>query len=83
MLRFMFPGEPASAVVLLGMVAYFTGVVRAPLTAVIIISETTFSRGLMMPMLGAALIANQTSQFVCREKLYEALARTFTDREKG
>ncbi len=83
MLRFMFPAEPASAVVLLGMVAYFTGVVRAPLTAVIIISETTFSRGLMLPMLGAALIASQTSQFVCREKLYEALASTFAKRDGG
>ncbi|WP_420605453.1 chloride channel protein [Novosphingopyxis sp.] len=83
MLRFMFPGEPASAVVLLGMVAYFTGVVRAPLTAVVIIAETTVSRGLMMPMLAAALIANQTSQFVCRDKLYEALARTFTQRGEG
>lgn len=83
MLRFMFPGEPASAVVLLGMVAYFTGVVRAPLTAVIIIAETTVSRGLMMPMLAAALIANQTSQFVCRDKLYEALARTFATSAKG
>ncbi|MBH9537813.1 MULTISPECIES: chloride channel protein [Novosphingopyxis] len=83
MLRFMFPGEPASAVVLLGMVAYFTGVVRAPLTAVIILAETTVSRGLMMPMLAAALIANQTSQLVCPDKLYETLARGFTGRSEN
>jgi len=38
LLRAAFPGEPASAVVILGMVAYFAGVVRAPLTAVIILS---------------------------------------------
>jgi H+/Cl- antiporter ClcA len=42
----MFPDDPASAVVLLGMVAYFTGVVRAPITAVIIIVEAATSRGL-------------------------------------
>ena len=66
---------------LLGMVAYFTGVVRAPLTAVIIISETTVSRGLMLPMLGAALIADQASQWVCRDRLYHALSATFATRE--
>ncbi|GGO95811.1 chloride channel protein [Stakelama pacifica] len=80
-LRWFFPGEPGSAVVLLGMTAYFTGVVRAPLTAVIIISETTVSRGLMLPMLGAALIADQASQWVCRDRLYHALSATFATRE--
>lgn len=78
MLRHFLPGEPASAVVLLGMTAYFTGVVRAPLTAVIIISETTVSRGLMLPMLGAALIADQSSQWVCKDRLYHALSATFS-----
>ena len=50
LLRAIFPGDPAGAVVILGMVAYFAGVVRAPLTAVIILSETTASRGLLLPM---------------------------------
>ena len=77
MLRWLFPGEPAGAVVLLGMVAYFAGVVRAPLTAVFILTETTASRGLLLPMMAAALVANQMSQLVCREKLYNGLARGF------
>ena len=80
MLRWLFPGEPASAVVLLGMVAYFTGVVRAPLTAVFILAETTANRGLMLPMIAAALVADQASQLVCREKLYNGLSATFTAR---
>lgn len=78
MLRAIFPGYPSGAVVLLGMVAYFTGVVRAPLTAVIIIAETTASRGLMMPLLGAALIGDFSAQLISREKLYHGLARRFT-----
>ncbi len=78
LLRAAFPGEPASAVVILGMVAYFAGVVRAPLTAVIILSETTASRGLMLPMFATAFIANAASQWVCREKLYHGLSKTFT-----
>ena len=80
MLRWLFPNDPASAVVLLGMVAYFTGVVRAPLTAVFILSETTASRGLMLPMMAAALIADQSSQWVCKEKLYHGLSKTFSTR---
>ncbi len=77
LLRELFPGEPAEAVVILGMVAYFTGVVRAPLTAVIILSETTASRGLMLPMFAAAFLADGASRAVCREKLYHGLSRTF------
>lgn len=77
-LRSVFPDYPPGAIVLLGMVAYFTGVVRAPLTAVIIISETTASRGLMMPLLAAALVADFTAQFVCRERLYHGLSQRFS-----
>lgn len=75
LLRPMFPGDPGGAVVLLGMVAYFTGVVRAPLTAVIIIVEATASRGLILPLFLAALIAHAVSALVCKERLYHGLAR--------
>lgn len=78
LLREIFPGEPASAVVILGMVAYFAGVVRAPLTAVIILSETTASRGLMLPMFATAFIADAASRWLCHEKLYHGLSKTFT-----
>jgi H+/Cl- antiporter ClcA len=73
----LFPLAPTGAVVLLGMAAYFTGVVRAPLTAVIIMSETTGSRGLMLPLLAAAIIAEGTAALVCRERLYHGLATGF------
>jgi len=75
LLRPMFPGDPGGAVVLLGMVAYFTGVVRAPLTAVIIIVEATASRGLILPLFLAALIAHAVSAMVCKERLYHGLSR--------
>jgi H+/Cl- antiporter ClcA len=83
LLRWIFPDDQASAVVLLGMVAYFTGVVRAPLTAVIIISETTGSRGFMLPLLGAALVADWAAQRVCKDRLYHGLSRNFLDRAKA
>lgn len=75
LLRPMFPGDPGGAVVLLGMVAYFTGVVRAPLTAVIIIVEATASRALILPLFMAALIAHSVSAMVCKERLYHGLAK--------
>jgi len=80
--RQLFPGEPGGAVVLLGMVAYFAGVVRAPLTAVIIIAETTGSRGLMMPLLATALIAEGSASLVSRERLYHGLAARFLPEEE-
>jgi H+/Cl- antiporter ClcA len=81
-LRYFLPDYPPGAVVLLGMVAYFTGVVRAPLTAVIIISETTASRGLMMPLLAAALVADFTAQLIGGEKLYHGLSLRFSKQDE-
>jgi len=82
MLRWLFPTYSGGAIVLLGMVAYFTGVVRAPLTAVIIISETTGSRGLMMPLLASSLIADVVAQAVSKERLYHALSQAFLPPER-
>ena len=80
LLCLLFPNDPRGAVVLLGMVAYFTGVVRAPLTAVIIIVEATASRGMILPLFAAALIADASARLVCKDKLYHALARDFLSR---
>lgn len=74
-LRLAFPADPPSAVVLLGMAAYFTGVVRAPITAVIIIVEATASRGLILPLFVTALFAHAASRAVCRERLYFGLSK--------
>jgi H+/Cl- antiporter ClcA len=78
----IFSGSPAGAVVLLGMVAYFAGVVRAPLTAVIIISEATASRGMIVPLFATALIADGASALVSRERLYHGLAKPFLPANK-
>lgn len=77
LLCLLFPNDPRGAVVLLGMIAYFTGVVRAPLTAVIIIVEATASRGMILPLFASALIADAAGRLVCKDKLYHALAREF------
>lgn len=73
----LFPGDAAGAIVLLGMTAYFVGVVRAPFTAVIIVSEATASHGMILPLFVTALIADAVSALVCRERLYHGLSRPF------
>ena len=64
------------------MIAYFTGVVRAPLTAVIIVMEVTASRGMILPLFASALIADGCARLVCKEKLYHGLAREFFTNEE-
>ena len=83
LLSFAFPDEPMGAIVLLGMMGYFVGVMRAPLTAVIILMETTASRGMILPLFATALIADVVSALVCREKLYQGLSRAFLPERKA
>lgn len=73
----LFPPEYSGAVAMLGMIAYFAGVTRAPLTAVIIVMEMTADRAMILPLFAAALVADQVSAAVCPEKLYHALSHPF------
>jgi len=65
------------AIVLLGMAAYFVGVVRAPLTAIIILTETTANRGMILPLFATALLADAVSSLVGRERIYHGLSKSF------
>ena len=71
------PAAGAGALVLLGMVAYFSGVVQAPLTATVIVMEMTNNQGLTVPLMATALIAYQASKLICRKPLYGVLAQRF------
>ena len=73
----LFPPEQAGLIVLIGMGGYFTGVVRAPLTAVIILSEATSSSHAILPLFATALIGDWAGSMVCKERLYHALAGDF------
>jgi H+/Cl- antiporter ClcA len=72
-----FPAAPLSAILLLGMVAYFAGVVQAPITAFVIVTEMTDNHAMVVPLMAAALIAHATSRILCEEGIYHALARGF------
>lgn len=77
MLGLLFTADHGGAIVLLGVVGYFAGVVRAPLTAVIIVMEMSADRGMILPLFGTALIADWVSAMICRPKLYHALSLQF------
>ena len=73
----LFPPEQAGLIILIGMGGYFTGVVRAPLTAVIILSEATSSTHAILPLFATALIGDWAGSIVCKDRLYHALSRDF------
>ncbi|WP_288579776.1 chloride channel protein, partial [uncultured Methylobacterium sp.] len=79
----LFQGVPVGAVVLVGMVAYLTGVLQAPITSFVIVSEMTENHALVIPLMVAALIADATSKLVCPEGLYHALAEPMVERLTG
>jgi H+/Cl- antiporter ClcA len=73
----LFPNAPLGAIVLIGMVSYFAGVVQAPITSFVIVSEMVDNHQMLVPLMAAALIANASSKIVCREGVYHALAKGF------
>ena len=75
----IFPSTPAGAVVLLGMVGYFAGVVQAPITAFVIVMEMTNDQAMLIPLMASAVIAYGVSRLLCPEALYHALADRYRD----
>ncbi|WP_049813330.1 chloride channel protein [Bradyrhizobium japonicum] len=75
-----FHDAPLGAIMLLGMVSYFAGVVQAPITAFVIVTEMTDNHGMVVPLMAAALIAHATSRMICDEGIYHALAKGFIER---
>jgi H+/Cl- antiporter ClcA len=76
-LSHLIPSAPTGAVVLLGMVAYFSGVVQAPITAAVIVMEMTDNQGMTVPLLATSFLAFGVSRLVCRRPIYAALAHRF------
>jgi len=73
----LFPTAPLGAIMLLGMVSYFAGVVQAPITAFVIVTEMSDNHAMVVPLMAAALIAYAPSRLVCHEGIYHALAEGF------
>ena len=76
----IFPDVAIGAIVTLGMVAYFAGVVQAPITAFVIVMEMTDNHTMAIPLMATALLAYATSHLVCPTPLYKSLSNRFLGR---
>ncbi|MEM8549738.1 MAG: chloride channel protein [Verrucomicrobiota bacterium] len=73
----LFPDVPAKAIILLAMVAFFSGVVQSPITSAVILVEMTSAYEMILPLLIAAIIAYEFSRLCCPNSLYEEISETF------
>jgi len=77
-LALWFPLTLGPAIILLGMVGYFTGVVQTPITAFVIVMEMTDNQTMLLPLMATAFIAYSSSRMVCPVPIYQALSTAFT-----
>ncbi len=73
----LFTSVPAGAVIIIGMVAYFSGVTQAPITAFVIVMEMIDNHEMILPLMAAAFIAKLSSRLVCPAPLFHTLAENF------
>ena len=74
---FAWSGASLQGLILLWIVAYFSGVVQSPMTAFIIVIEMSGATAFTLPLGMAAILAYEVSRRVCPVALYEALAQNF------
>lgn len=77
----LMPHLPVAALVMLGMVGYFSGVVQTPITAFVIVMEMTDNSGMLLPLMATALIARAVSSLVCPVPIYQALAEAYMNKQ--
>jgi CIC family chloride channel protein len=82
---FVFPGLgiPVQTFAVVGMAAFFTGVVRAPLTGMVLITEMTGAFTVLLPMLGACCTAMLVPTLLRNVPIYEALREGTLRRERA
>ena len=81
----MFPGldiQPVGFAVV-GMAAFFTGVVRAPLTGIVLITEMTANVTMLLPMLAACFTAMLVPTLLRNAPIYDSLRELTIQRELG
>lgn len=76
------PSLDLRALSLLAMVAYFAGVVQAPLTAFVIVLEMSEGSRMVVPLMATALLATGASRLICPHPLYHVLSRRYAVRRE-
>jgi CIC family chloride channel protein len=65
-----------------GMAAFFTGVVRAPLTGIVLVVEMTANVTMLLPMLGACFMAMLAPTLMRNPPIYDSLRERTLERER-
>ena len=79
----IFPHAPLSVLAMLGMAAYFSGVVQSPITAAVIVLEMTNNTSMTVAVSAAAMLGTAVSRVICRRPLYAAMADQFLEAMEG
>ncbi|TXH56206.1 MAG: chloride channel protein [Bacteroidia bacterium] len=72
------PNE-ANVVILAGMVAFLTGITRAPFTSAIIVLEMTDRHSLIFHLMLAGMVSSLISLMVSKNSLYDSLKNTYLE----
>ncbi|MGA8864323.1 MAG: chloride channel protein [Gallionella sp.] len=72
-----FSSVPVGATIILAMVAYFSGVTQAPITAFVIVMEMIDNHEMVLPLMAAAFIAKACSRLVCPTPIFHTMAENF------
>ena len=64
------------------MAAFFTGVVRAPLTGIVLVVEMTPNVTLLLPMLGACFMSMLAPTLMRNPPIYDSLRERTLERER-
>ena len=83
--HFAFPSVDIQpeAFAVVGMAAFFTGVVRAPLTGIVLVTEMTASVTMLLPMLGACCVAMLVPTLMRNAPIYDSLRERTLRSERG
>ncbi len=81
-LAYWLPVAPTSAMILMSITAYFSGMLQSPLTSFVIVIEITNSQEIIIPLMAAAFFAAGTSRLMNPTPLYRALCDSYEPPEK-
>ncbi|MCB1959964.1 MAG: chloride channel protein [Rhodocyclaceae bacterium] len=70
----LLPGEQSSPILILGMVAFLAGITQSPITSFVIVMEMTNNHQMLLPLMGAAVVAQGFARSVAPVPLYDSLA---------
>lgn len=78
----LFPIAPVTAMILLTMTAYFSGMLQSPITSFVIVMEITDTHEILIPLMATAFFATGTSKLICPVPLYRALCDAYKKKKR-